>query len=164
MAWDGDVLIVNVLGKPSAAKDAIDSVTLIALRTSRQTVGDFGGIQYAIHLAQQHGVDVRQISIDATAAHTAPPEATAKDTATNDTAHTEKAAGATAAAAAERHKRHEAPQATPVAKPLSIAEMLREAESATGTPASGTAPASRAKVAHKDAAAGSRTSGRDAAP
>lgn len=143
--------------------DAIDSVTLIALRTSRHTVGDFGGIQYAIHLAQQHGVDVRQISIDATAAHPAPPEATAKDTATNDNAHTEKA-GATAAAAAERHKRHEAPQATPVAKPLSIAEMLREAESARGTPASGTAPAPRAKVPHKDAAAGSRTSGRDAAP
>lgn len=40
-----------------------ESVTLITLRHAQLTRGEFGGVQYAINLAQKHGADVREIVI-----------------------------------------------------------------------------------------------------
>lgn len=64
-AWDGDTLIVNILGKPSAAKDAIGKPKGTQLKVSvRAAPKDGKATDYMVRfLAPQFGVAVSDIEV-----------------------------------------------------------------------------------------------------
>lgn len=64
-AWDGDTLIVNILGKPSASKDAIGKPLGTQLKVSVTAKPKDGkATDYMVRfLAQQFGVAVADIEV-----------------------------------------------------------------------------------------------------
>ncbi len=64
-AWDGDVLVVNILGKPSAAKDAIGKPKGTQLKVSVTAAPEHGrATEHMLrYLAPQFGVRVADIEV-----------------------------------------------------------------------------------------------------
>ena len=64
-AWDGDVLVVNILGKPAASKDAIGKPKGTQLKVSvTATPKDGKATDYLVRfLAPQFGVPVANIDV-----------------------------------------------------------------------------------------------------
>ncbi len=64
-AWDGDVLVVNILGKPAASKDAIGKPKGTQLKVSvTATPKDGKATDYLVRfLAPQFGVPVANIEV-----------------------------------------------------------------------------------------------------
>ena len=64
-AWDGDVLVVNILGKPAASKDAIGKPKGTQLKVSvTATPKDGKATDYLVRfLAPQFGVPVAHIEV-----------------------------------------------------------------------------------------------------